>query len=82
MSKLKFPSITLGNLFKRKEYDPTQFQAINEEWDETTSGSSNASSNVSAAGSYQNPNLPLAERIEQKKKELQQFDEALPNLKK
>lgn len=82
MSKLKFPSITLGNLFKRKEYDPTQFQTINEEWDETTSGRSNTKSNVSATGSYQNPNLPLAERIEQKKKELQQFDEALPNLKK
>ncbi len=82
MSKLKFPSITLGNLFKRKEYDPTQFQTINEEWDETTTGSNNAKSNVSGAGRYQNPNLPLEEKIILIKQKLELFDESLPNLKK
>ena len=78
MSKLKFPSIMLGKLFKRKEYDPTQFQTINEEWDETTAGSSN----VSAIGRHQNHNLPLEEKINLIKQKLELYDESLPNLKK
>ncbi|MBK8808687.1 MAG: hypothetical protein IPO21_19440 [Bacteroidales bacterium] len=82
MSKLKFPSITLGSLFKRKEYDPTQFQTINEEWDENTSGSRNTKSNAIAAGRYQNPNLPLEQKINLIKQKLEIFDESLPNLKK
>lgn len=82
MNKLKFPSITLGNLFKRKEFDPTQFQTINDEWDETASGSSNAKSNVSATGRYKNSNLLLEEKINLIKQKLELFDESLPNLKK
>lgn len=82
MRKFKFPLFTLGSLFNRKEYDPTQFQTINDEWDETTSGSNNAKSNVSAAGMYQNPNLPLEEQINLITQRLEMFDKALPNLKK
>ena len=80
MGKFKFPSITLGGLFKRKEYDPTEFQNINEVWDETTTGSTVTQSNVSATGKFQNTGfLEKASIIEQKLKE---FDDALPTLKK
>lgn len=77
MRKLKFPVIKLGNLFKRKEYDPTEFQNINQKWDETSAGST-TQSNVSAGGKFQNEGfLEKAKEVEQRLKE---FDEGLQNL--
>lgn len=77
MSKFKF---SLGSFFKRKAFDPTEFQTINEIWDETTSGNSSDINNVSATGTYRNTGLPLAERIKQAVKELEELDNSLPNL--
>jgi len=78
MKKFKF-TFPLANLFKRKEYDPTQFQTINDKWDETTSG--NTINNISAEGRYKNSNL-LLDEIEHIKQKLDLFDKSLPSLKK
>jgi len=79
MSTLKFPIFTLPNLFKRKAYDPTTFQTINDKWDEITV--SDPVNNISANGMYRNQDL-LLERINLVKQKLELFDESLPNLKK
>lgn len=81
MRKLKFPVIRLGNLFKRKEYDPTEFQSINQSWDETSSAN-NTQASVSDSGKFQNPNLPLEEKINQVMQKLELFEKSLPDLKK
>jgi hypothetical protein len=78
MSKFKFPSIKLGNLFKREEWG----EIIHEEWDETTTGNNKATSNVSATGKYQNPDLPLEEQLNIAKQKLELYRKSLPNLKK
>lgn len=83
MRKLKFPVIRLGNLFKRKEYDPTapEFKDINKEWDETSSIDDTQTS-VSDSSKFQNPNLPLEERITQIMQKLDMFEKSLPDLNK
>lgn len=81
MGKVKFPSFQLRNLFKREQYDPTKFKTINDDWDETTSGSGNANSNISATGVYQNSDLPLEQQINLIKQRLEMFDKTLPVIK-
>ena len=82
MSKLKLPTMSLGNLFKRKSFDPTQFQNINEEWDKTPSLGTDVNKTVTSAGKFQNHKLPLSDQIDEVKQKLALFDEALPSLKK
>jgi hypothetical protein len=83
MSKFKFPSFTLGSLFKRKAYDPAEPQSIvDEDWDEITTGSNNVKNTVSVTGKYHNPNLPLEEQINLVNQKLELLRKSLPNLKK
>ena len=79
--KFKLPSLSMGKLFKRNEYDPTQFQTINEKWDETFSSSINVTKNIASASNFQNYNLLLEENFNCMMKKLQQFNDMLPNIK-
>lgn len=82
MSKFKLPRLSWSNLFSRTSYDPTTFgEEINGAWDDATSNRREKNRSKSRTTQFQNYKLPLAERIEELKQELELFDKAIPNRK-
>lgn len=83
MSKFKLLWFSWSDLFSRTSYDPTTFgEEINGTWDDASSNHRKANESKSRTTQFQNYKLPLAERIEDLKLELELFDKAIPNRKK